>query len=108
LKKLSHAQEQVTKKRAGRSDINPTAATRQRTAPAPAPAAAVAHVADATPVDDGDDDLEIILDTLRSKLLEKRKAALKRMDDFDSCEMGVKIQKFITHFEEGRLILKKE
>jgi hypothetical protein len=50
LKKLSHAQEQVTKKIADRNGNNPTAATRQRTTTVPAPAAAVAQVVDANPM----------------------------------------------------------
>jgi hypothetical protein len=77
LKKLSCAQEQVTKKRAGRNDDNPTAATRQRTAPA----TAVAQLADATPLNDGTDDIGNVLNTFVSELRTRKEAAFNSEDD---------------------------
>jgi hypothetical protein len=73
LKKLSCAQEQVTKKRAGRNDDNPTAATRQRTA--------VAQLADATPLNDGTDDIGNVLNTFVSELRTRKEAAFNSEDD---------------------------
>jgi hypothetical protein len=115
LKKLSHAQAQVTNKKAGRNDSNPTAATRQRTAPAPAPAAAaapaaapaaavaaaVAQVADATPMDDGTEDIGNVVNTFVAKLRTRKEAAFNSEDD-DVCAKGLKIKQFITHVEKGR------
>jgi hypothetical protein len=102
LKKLSHAQERVTKKIADRNDNNPTAATRQRTATVPAPAAAVAQVADATPMHDGTDDIGNVLNTFVAVLRTKKDAAFNSEDD-DVCANGLKIKQFITHVEKGRV-----
>jgi hypothetical protein len=101
LKKISHAQEQLTNKRAERNDNNPTAAMRQRTAPVPVPAAAVAQVTDATPMNDGTDDIGNVLNRFVAELRTRKKAAFHSEDD-DVCEQGLDIKKFITHVEKGR------
>jgi hypothetical protein len=95
LKKLSHGQEQVTKKR-------PTAATRQHTAPAPV--ASVARVADATPMDDEIEDIGNFVSTFVSELRTRKEAAFNSEDD-DICAKGLKIKQFITHVEKGRATL---
>jgi hypothetical protein len=107
-KKLSHGQEQVTKKRADRNDSSPmtTIATRQHAAPAAAAAAAasVAQVADATPMHDGIEDISNVLNTFVSELRTRKEAAFNSEDD-DVCAKGLKIKQFITHVEKGRATL---
>jgi hypothetical protein len=88
------------KKRADRKDSNPKAATRQRRT-APEEAAAVAAPVD----DDGGDDLGTILDTLLSKLVDRKEAAFKSMDD-DVCAKGLEIKKLMTLIENGRAKIK--
>jgi hypothetical protein len=102
LKKVSHAKEQVTNKRADRNDNNPAVAIRQRTAPVPVPA--LAQVADATPMNEGTDDIGNVLNTFLSVLRTRKEAAFHSEDD-DVCAQGLKIKKFITHVEKGRATL---
>jgi hypothetical protein len=104
LNKLKQAQEQVTKKIADRNDNNPTAATRQHTATVPATAAPVAQDAEANPMYDETDDIGNVLNTFLAVLETRKEGAFNSKED-DVCEHGLKIKKFITHIEEGRVRL---